>query len=169
MLNSSLQWISRFKKTILLIVVVAVASVLLTILVGILLSRTHDLTIPSVGTIYVAGVEINGGDIETIDGQQYVDWGTISPGVSIYRSFYVKSNSTVDIKLDLSTTNWSPRGLSGNLTLSWDYNGTAISPTAEVYVTLTLSASSDASFVQYLISNSIKEFSFDINIKSTKI
>ncbi|NWG10442.1 hypothetical protein HXY33_01635 [Candidatus Bathyarchaeota archaeon] len=169
MAHSFLQSIRHFKKTILLIVVVAVASILLTTFVAVLLSRTQNLTIPSVGTIYVVGVEIYGGDMKTTDGQQYIDWGTIRPGVSINRSFYIRSNSTVDIKLNLSDMNWNPHGLSGNITLSWDYNGTTISSDEAIYVTLTLSASTDDAFVSYLMSNDIQEFSFDIHIGSTRV
>jgi hypothetical protein len=165
----SLRWISRFWKTILLIVVVAVVSILLTTSIAVLLSRTQNLTIYSLGTMYAIGVEIHGGDIKTTDGQQYIDWGTISPGVSINRSFYIQSISNVDIKLNLSATHWNPPNLSGNLTLSWNYNGTTINPDESIYVTLTLSASGDESFVLYLISNDIHEFSLDIHISSTRV
>lgn len=169
MFGSFIEFLRHSKKTVLLIVVVASITTILTTTISILLSRTDNLTLPSTGTIYTVGIEAYGGDINLTEGTQYIPWGTIQPDTLTNRSFYLRSISNADIKLNISATNWNPPGISGNLTLSWNYTGTPISPEEVIYVTLTLSASGSDSFIIYLVTNNIREFSFDIHIYPSKV
>jgi hypothetical protein len=173
MIGSVTEFLRRSKKTILLIVVVAGIAILLTTTIAILLSGIDELSFPSVGTIHVVGVEVYGGNITLINGTQSIDWGTIYLGTLTNRSFYVHSKSNMDIVLNLTITDWTfldPEGKSvtgptnNYMNVTWDYAGTPISPDGEVYATLTLWASDESSFIDYLVGNNVKGFSFDIHI-----
>jgi len=58
----------------------------------------------------------------------------------------------------------NPAGISEYLTLSWNYDATSLNPDEIIPVTLSLSTSIDKSFIRYLITNDITEFSIDIHI-----
>ena len=134
-------------------------------------NEEYDRTVPTTGTIKVQGLEIYGGDIkydpkfDTV----YVDWGELTLGVYKNSSFYVKSNSTVDVELALNVTNWEPPGIDEYLTIYWDYNGTLLSPTQEVFVTVTLEVASSSEFIDFLIENEVIDFGFDITVYASGV
>jgi hypothetical protein len=159
-------------------------TITLTTAISIWLSRVNHLYIPSLGNIRTYGVEAYEGNITTIDGKQHIDWGTTYPGTLTNRSFYVKSKSNVESVLIFEFLNWTFRDSNGNnvtgslssyniklsdaMNTKCDHNGTIISPNEEIYVTLTLWAYDDISFINYLIDEKVKEFSFDICIYASK-
>lgn len=177
-LNRARAFLTKFprpsKKTLLLILVVAAITLLFSTLISMWLSKFDNLHVPSVGTLRTIGVEAYGGNI-TIDeqGNQYINWSTIYTGASENRSFYLRSKSNVKTILNLTTANWTfydsenkiVTGFNASyLNLGWDYNNTLISPFEEIYVTLTLKASVESSFINALIINKVEKFSFDIII-----
>jgi hypothetical protein len=129
-------------------------------------SGEYDRTVPTTGTIKVQGLEIYGGDIKHDPEHDtvYVDWGELTLGASKNVTFYVKSTSNVDVELELNVTNWMPAGINDYITIRWDYNGTLLSPTQEILVTLTLEVASDGDFIDFLIENEVTAFGFDITI-----
>lgn len=156
------------KKTLLFMMAVVAAALLLSALISIWLDEVYNLHVPSVGTIYTIGVEAYGGDLELDEhGNQLINWSRIYPGISTNRSFYLRSKGNVDARLHLNTTNWDPIEISAYMNLTWDYNNTPISPGETIYVTLTLRTASDITFINYLITNNVEEFSFDITITAT--
>ncbi|NWF86281.1 hypothetical protein HXY32_00460 [Candidatus Bathyarchaeota archaeon] len=171
-----IKFIRRSKKTILLIVIVSIITLAVSTIASILLSTFHNIRFPSLGTIYVIGVEAYGGDINTTqDGKQYVDWGTVYPGTLTDRSFYLKSKSNRLVILNLTITNLSFKNSTGDnvtetppienpMNITWNYNNTLLHPSEEIYVTLTLKASSDSLFLEYLITYNVTSFSLDITI-----
>jgi len=176
LLSSLVQFLRRSKKTILLIIIVFLLTLTISTLASIWLSSSHNLRFPSLGTIQVIGVEAYGGNITIVqDGKQYIDWGTIYPGSIINRSFYVKSKSNMPVAINLSISNIKFKNskeenvtealpIEKPLILTWNYNNTLLNPMETIYITLTLKASSDANFLDYLIANGVKEFGFDIII-----
>ena len=163
--NSLIEFLRSSKKTILLILLVASATLVLSTAISIFLNRFDNLHIPSISTIRTIGVEAYGGDINlTQDGKPYIDWGTIYVGASAKRSICLRSTSNVNTRLSLITSNWTPTNISAYMILSWNCTGTLISPDEEISVTLTLSAAHDDSLINYLITNNVKDFSFDIHI-----
>jgi hypothetical protein len=139
------------------------------------------LRFPSLGTIRVIGVEAYRGDINTTqDGKQYIDWGTVYPGTLINRSFYINnsgSNTPVTLSLSLmnltffnskgkNVTDSLPADIQNPLTLTWNYSNTPINPLEEIYVILTLEASSNSSFLEYLITYEVERFNFEIAIRT---
>ncbi|MEM3378384.1 MAG: hypothetical protein QW674_05505 [Candidatus Bathyarchaeia archaeon] len=172
-----IEFIRRSKKTILLIVIVSSLTLIINMFVSMWLSR-YDTSFPSFGIIRVIGVEAYGGDIRTSpDGQPYLDWGTLYPRTVANNSFYIKSQSNMPVRLDLSISNFVFKNSLGEnvtvappisepLKITWNYNNTLVNPRGSVYVTLSLTVSSDIAFLTYVIDNNVKEFAFDINIKA---
>ena len=124
----------------------------------------NDRTISTTGTITVRGLEIYGGDIKTgSSGKAYIDWGELTLGASKNVSFYVQSTSNFDVELGLNVTNWTPAGIEDYITISWDYEGTVLSPDQEpLLATINLDVSSSEEFIDYLLENNVTSFGFDM-------
>ena len=161
------------RKTVLLIIVVAIVAVGLNALVATLLERYQDFHVPSTGNIYALGFDAYGGNITTSNGTQYIDWGATYVGGQTNRSFYLRSKSNIETKMNLTTANWTYVNTQGQIAeapttsfiiLTWDYDNSTIKPNQEIYVALTLSVPYEADFVEYLITNKVTRFSFDIHI-----
>jgi hypothetical protein len=162
------------KKTLLLILVVAAITLLFSTAISMWLSKFYNLHFSSLGTLRTIGVEIIDGDVEVDEqGNQYINWSTIYPGASENRSFYLRSKSNVKTKLIITDTNWTFNDSENKnvtdfnasyMNFTCDQNGTLISPNEEIYVTLTLKASIESSFIKDLIENRVEKFSFDIII-----
>jgi len=82
-----------------------------------------------------------------------INWGSMSPGSSYTYTGYVRNNGNVGVTLSMTTTSWSPAGASV-IGVSWNYNGTVVTPSQVRAVTWTLTIPSSISGVQ--------NFSFDI-------
>lgn len=149
--------------------------------ISMFLSRIDNLTYPSIGTIHVLRVEAYEGDIKLENQTKYIDWGTVYPGTLTNRSIYIRSKSNIETILNLTTANWTFRdsddkNVTGFLAsymkpalamnLTWNYTDTPISPDEEIYVTLTLRASDDIPFINYLTDKKVAGFSFDIHIRA---
>lgn len=183
--DSFMEFLRNSKKTVFLVLVVAAITIVLSTTISILLSRINHLYVPSLGTIRTIGVEAYGGDI-TLDekGEKQIDWGMIYPGILTNRSFYVQSKSNIETILNCTTGNWTFRDsyyndVTGSISsynikrsdamnTICDQNGTLISPGEEIYVTVTLWASDDISFINYLMDEKVKGFSFDICIYASE-
>lgn len=162
-LNSFINLLRSSKKTILLITVVSLISILSTSGIAIYLSTFHNYTIPSFGTIKTIGVEAYW-DQELENQTTTINWGLIWLGESANATLYIRSVSSTEITLHLFPSNITPAGFSKYMDLSWNYNGTSLNPNDVIEVTLFLSASSDYSFVNYLITNEVKNFDMEIHI-----
>lgn len=176
-LNSFVKFLHHSKKTVLLILVVAAITIILNTAISIWISRLHNWYAPSIGTIYTIGVKAYEGDLNVQDEKAYVDWGTVYPGTSTNRSFYIQSESNIEITLKLELANVTfldsygknvTASTNSYMNLTWNYTNTPINPSQVIYVTLNLSVSSDISFINYLITNNVTKFSFDIHIYPSK-
>ena len=173
-----LLFLHKSKRTVLLVVAIFLVSLIFSFTIATWLSSNdsapngdYDRTLPTTGTIMVQGLEIYGGDIKHDPEHDtvYVDWGELTLGASKNGSFYVKSTSNVDVELGLNVTNWLPAGIDDYITISWDYNGTLLSPTLEILVNLTLEVASDGDFINFLIENEVTDFGFDITILASGV
>jgi len=153
------------RKTLLTIVVAVVATITGSSIVSVILSTITGLQIPSFGTIKAVGVEAYW-DKNIENRTMRIDWGTIGLGSQQDVTIYIRSISNVDTTLHLNTTDWIPAEISQYLTLLWNYDDETIHPRDIIQITLTLSASSSYSFFEYLITNAVKSFSFDIQINA---
>lgn len=181
-LKKSVMPVTRFlyssRKTVLLVTAVFLVTLIFSFLIATWFSSDsyapndeYDRNVPTTGTIKVQGLEIYGGDIKYDPGSDtvYVDWGELTLGVFKNSSFYVKSNSTIDVHLELNVTNWEPPGIEEYLVISWDYNGTSLSPYQEVFVTVTLEVPATGDFIDFLVTNEVTAFGFDIIVYSSQV
>jgi hypothetical protein len=92
--------------------------------------------------------------------QTTIDWGSTSPGSSITRTIYVKNTgSGTNVALSLTTLSWNPTNANGPITISWDRQGTTLTPGQSTDATITLSVSSSIA--------GITSFSFNIQVTGT--
>jgi hypothetical protein len=150
-----------------MIAVVAI-TVIFHALIASWLSKSYNLKIPSMGTIYVTGVEAYGGDINSTNGSLTVDWGVIQVGSSNSVSFYLRSVSNVPVILALSPDNWVPRSIEPFMPVSWNYTGNQIAPGEEISIRIDLKTTTTSAFVDYIVSNKVTFFSFSLNICSVQ-
>ena len=72
---------------------------------------------------------------------------------------YIQNNGDNGVILSLTTEDWTPVGVSEYLQLSWDYDGSPISPGEVIQVTMALDVSSSIT--------GIDTFDFNIIITGT--
>ncbi len=73
-----------------------------------------------------------------------IDWGPITPGSNITKTIYVKNTGTgASLTLSMSPSNWSPATASNYITISWNKEGTKLSPGTSTAATVTLAVSSN--------------------------
>jgi hypothetical protein len=112
-------------------------------------------SLQSYGSIRTIGVGIYS-DGYCVSSVSVVDWGALTPGNSISRTFYIRNEGSSDVTLTLLTRDWSPSVAENYLSLSWDYNGETLVEDEIVAVTFTLSVAQDIS--------GIETFSFGIDV-----
>lgn len=165
--------IARFLYNSRKIVLLVIAVVLVTLVFNFLIlsswknnndNGVDDRTVATRGTITVQDLEIYGEDVKVEGEIVFIDWGELTLGSSKNATFYVKSTSNVDVELGLNVTNWTPAGIEDYMAISWDQNGTLLSPEEELLATVTLDVSSDGGFIDFLVENLVTAFGFDITI-----
>jgi hypothetical protein len=133
-------------------------------------NNEYDRDVSTSGTIKVEGLEIYGGDV-TVEGKNvYIDWGELTLGASKKATFYVLSNSNVNVTLGLNVTNWKPAGIEDYITISWNYNGVVLNPEHEpLSVTVSLNVASSREFIDFLVENNVTAFGFDITVYASEV
>lgn len=101
------EFIRLHKRTLAVLTITILITILLHTLVSIWLSRRGNLHFPSIGTIHVLNVEVYGGDIQKCNGEKCLDWGIVYPGKSLNRTFYAKSKSNAEATLIIKIVNWT--------------------------------------------------------------
>jgi archaellum component FlaG (FlaF/FlaG flagellin family) len=101
----------------------------------------YTLRVRGSGNIRKVGLEIYADP----DGSIIVDsinWGTLDPGAQVQKTLYFKSTGSVPQTMTMTIENWIPESAEQYFTMSWDYDGSALSPGEIREVTLTLQVSS---------------------------
>jgi hypothetical protein len=170
-LQQALKTLGKFlkcnRKMLTAVLLTVLFTILLTTAISILLRTYYNTQFPTIGTIQTIGVQAYGGDLLNTTGNpngKYLDWGKLFLGSQIDRSFYIKSVSNLDVILNLNATNWNPTAMSDFMNLAWNYTGAPIRPGQTITVKLTLSVSLSLGFINYLVTNRISTFSFDVEI-----
>jgi hypothetical protein len=136
------------------VAVVAVVGLVLTVLTAGLLSVSQ--TMSSSGTITSVNVGVYS-DSGCTQNCTSITWGSVSPGSVVTQTVYVKNTGTAnDLKLNMTTSGWSPAGANGPITLTWNQEGVTLTAGQVATTTLTLSVSSSIS--------GVTSFSFNIVI-----
>ncbi len=132
-----------------------VVAVILTLIIAVPVTFAavyYTLRLRGSGTIRTIGLEIYGDP----DGSLVVtslEWGTLDPGAVLHRTLYFKSTSSISATMTMHIENWSPAAVADFITLSWNYDGSPLSPGEIRPVILTLALSSSVL--------GISNFSFD--------
>jgi hypothetical protein len=137
-------------------------------MIAVLLERSGSIRIPSIGNIHTFGVEAYGGDLRSEDHTQYVNWGTVFPGMSANRSFYLRNIGNTEGILHLNSQDWNPVDISQYLNLSWNREGISIQSQGETLVTLTLTVASSREFMEYVLDSNVTQFALGIRIESVQ-
>jgi len=167
-----------YRKTVLLIAITVAATLIVSSLMSIWLSRVLDLAIPSIGHVTTRGVEAYW-DQNLTNKTEIYDWGSIWPGASKNLTLYLRSISNVETTLNLTSENWTFRKSNNDtvaeppqttpyMNLTWNYNNTIVQPGEVLQVTLTLSVDRSSDFIEFLIANEVRSFSVDIIISTTE-
>lgn len=177
-LHSASDFLRLHKKTLLLIVVVAAITLVVSGIVSILLDGTSIISLPSAGYIHTVGVKAYWDPNLTNETTQ-IQWGTVYSGSSYNVTLYLQSMSNVPTTLTLATANWTYKdanntiieGPSDNtpyMNLTWNYDNQTLNPDQTIQTTLTLTTDNSASFITFLINNSIRQFTMDITIQANE-
>ena len=171
--NSFYRRLKSSYKTLLLVAIVAIISIASTSLVAVMLSDSEDeIYLPSLATIKTIEVETYW-DSNGKNRRENLTWNEIQiekvgwdevTVIPVNTTLYVKSVSNFRVTLNIFLTDWSPVEISDYLTISWDYNGTILSPGEIIPVTMTLSASPSVDFINYLVENEVTRFDVSIHI-----
>jgi hypothetical protein len=172
-----LRFFYQYKKLILLIAVVVSITLIFSFVLfsqfsnnGYTPNSEYNRTVSTTGTIKVQGLEIYGGNITVESGEVYIDWGELTLGTSKNATFYVLSNSNVNVTLGLNVTNWTPTEMEDYIDIFWDYNGTVLSPGHEpLLVTVNLNVASSREFINFLVENNVTAFGFDMIVYASEV
>jgi hypothetical protein len=88
-----------------------------------------------------------------------LDWGHIEAGSNNTLTVYTRNEGDSAVSLWMATSNWTPSGASGNITLTWNYSGRILSVGEVIPMELFLNVSPTIS--------GITDFTFDIVITAT--
>ena len=120
---------------------------------------TSTVQIQNAGTIKAVGVGVYW-DSSCTNETTSIPWGMLDPGSNKTFTVYIRNEGNTAESLSLNTENWNPTNAQNYITLSWNYDGTVLSPDQVVEVNLTLSVSSSI--------EGIENFSFTIVIVGTE-
>ena len=160
------------KETILVVVATVLITILVLVLISALIIHNAPISLINIGKVHTLNVEVYGGNITTINGELALDWGTVYPGIKVNRTFYIRSKSNIEGTLIIKTGNWTfknTRTYTYNKT-EWmniiepPWNETKLKPKQEIFATVTLNVTNSQEFIDWLVENEIKSFSFDITI-----
>jgi hypothetical protein len=177
-LSSVVASLRHLKKTILLIIVVAAVTLVLSGIISIILDTTSIISLPSIASIHTVGVKAFW-DPNLQNQTTQIQWGTVYPGQSYNVTLYIQSISNVPTTLQLTTTNWTylntnntiaagPATSTPYMNLTWNYNNQTLNPAQTIQTTLTLTTDNSPNFIKFLINNSIKQFEMDITIQANE-
>jgi hypothetical protein len=130
----------KTKISILLIALFLIASVLTLTTYGALNTQR---TLSSSGSVTVtAGIGAYS-DSMCANNLSSLDWGTITPGYTVTKTFYVKNTGVgTSLTLSMSTNSWNPTSANGPISIIWDKEGVRLSPGQSTAAAITLTASS---------------------------
>jgi len=176
--NPTMRFLRSHKKTILLIAITATIAVVISSLVFRWLIKCPSLAMLTSGIITMTGVE-GYWDENLVNKTTTYDWGTVLPGASNSITLYLRSISNIETRLYRATGNWTfwnsrseivagPFNSTEFMYLTWDYDNSTVRPGESIMVTLTLHARLSSDFIEFLIAEDVKAFSFDIHINASQ-
>lgn len=163
-----LRFLRPSRKTILLIIVVALITLISSALIAIWLNHLYDIHLPTVGTIRLIGLEVYGGNIQSTNGNFTLDLGEIWMGTPKNASFLLRNKSNTVATLNLTLNNWIPEDLQPFMTISWNYTGEKIAPNEEIPISIDITSENSLEFIDYIVTNDVKSFSLNLTIQAVE-
>ena len=135
--------IDLLHRNLVIAITVAFAAVLLVTLLasGALVTST---TIKTSGVLASANLGVYS-DSACTQSVTSIAWGTVSPGSSASKTFFIKNIGTSQVTLSMSEMNWNPSTANGPVAVSWNQQGTTLTANQVLSATLTITVSSSAS------------------------
>jgi len=109
--------------------------------------------IPSSGSVKLLGIEAYW-DEACKQPVSEITWGTLEPGETANRAFYIVNTGNTALTLHLRTASWSPPEAETFISLVWDSEGLSLEAGGKRAVNLTLTVSA--------MIRGVDSFSFDI-------
>lgn len=100
-----------------------------------------QLRISAFGVVSAVGLEVYS-DAECASPLTHIDWGFLAPGESKTVTCHLKSLSTVNAILSLTTDNWNPPYAANYIGVSWNREAALIKPGEVLPAELTLNVDS---------------------------
>jgi hypothetical protein len=163
-----LHFLRPSRKTILLIAIVAVITLISSASIAIWLSHSYHIHLPTVGTISLIGLEVYGGDIQSTNGNFSLDIGEIRMGTPKNVSFLLRNKSNTVTTLSITLNNWIPESLQSFMIISWNYTGEKIAPNEEIPIRIDITTETSLEFVDYIVTNDVKSFSLSLTIQAVE-
>jgi hypothetical protein len=171
-------FLRRHRKTALLIIVVAAATLAVSAFISIILDDGRIMSLPSVGYIHTLGVKAYW-DPGLQNLTTKIDWGILYPDSSNSFTLYLQSISNVATRLSLATANWTyinrdnvvvlgPTESTPYMSLTWDYQGQVLNPNQTLQATLTLTVENSPGLNVLLTDSNVTQFTVDISIQATE-
>jgi len=175
-LRHFIAFLKQQKQKVLTLVLTLVICVSTATIVSALFARYISVNLPSMGVVYMRGIEAYW-DQNLTNKTGNIQWGTTYPGGSYSSTIYLRSVSNVETLWQLTSENWTyfdssdkiapqPYTSSQPMILAWNYDNAIIRPNEIRAVVLTLFVSGSTDFIEYLIRYNIRRFSFDILIQA---
>lgn len=104
----------------------------------------------------------------TVD-KTWIDWGNVTAGENKTETVCVINTGTQSVKLNVTVANWMPVALAEYMTVAWNYTGEGIGRNEAATVAFKLSVPDTPDFIEYVRSNNVTAFSFDIILEAISI
>ena len=143
--------------SILLIIMVAVASAVTALIASGILTR--NIRVPNSGQVKTIGIGAYQ-DSQCQIPLQSIDWGDLLPGDQKSRTIYLKNEGNVTIILTHTVGNWTPTEAQNYLNLTWNRENYVVHPNEIINATLTLTVNATAP--------GFGSFTFDLMIIGTE-
>jgi hypothetical protein len=117
------------------IIAIAATGIFLTLVTSGLLLSSQNMS--SGGTLTVVNVGVYSNPTCTTN-LTSIDWGTVSPNSTTTKTIYVKNTGNVPVTLSMTTSAWSPAGVSTYITQAWNSTSVVLAPNAVATALLTL-------------------------------
>jgi hypothetical protein len=152
----------KFNKTLLIASVALVfTAIALTVVTSALLQTQQE--VPTQGRVggtvsssVDVGVYTNGAATTVCSN---IDWGSVNPGSSVSQIVYIKNTGNTTETLSMTPSGWNPSSANSFLTLTWDKEGSTLSPGTVIPATFTISAAANT--------GNLTTFNFNILITGT--
>lgn len=107
------------------------------------------------------GVYADSGLTQKYTTSSSITWSAVMPGQNTTKTVYIKNDGTVAVTLHVATSNISPAGAVGKLTVTMDKEGQTLAVGATTTAVLTLSVNSTIS--------GVTSYNLDVTIQGTSL